>query len=112
MADNSEFNDAFFEDLFENSTAVSAVTYADGVLKKVNKRSLELFFGKARGRDSVIGRNILDFIHKDDRPKVIDLWKQSLAEKKEVNYELRMTSNEGHVMYFLISGRPIIKGGR
>ncbi len=112
MADNSEFNDAFFEDLFENSTAVSAVTDAYGVLKKVNKRSLELFFGKARGRDSVIGRNILDFIHKDDRPKVIDLWKQSLAEKKEVNYELRMTSNEGHVMYFLISGRPIIKGGK
>jgi PAS domain S-box-containing protein len=111
MADNIDFNNAFFEDLFENSTAISAVTDSYGILKIVNKRSLEMFFGRIPDRESVLGRNILDFIHKDDRPKVIERWKQSLAEKKEVNYELRMTSNEGRVMYFLISGRPIIKDG-
>lgn len=112
MAYNSEFGDTFFEDLFENSTAVSAVTDENGILKKVNKRSLEMFFGHAPDKNSVIGRNILEFIHKDDRLKVIDLWKQSISEKKEVRYELRMTSSEGHVMYFLISGRPIIKDGK
>jgi len=111
MADGKEFDDAFFEDLFENSTAVSAVTDSYGILKKVNKKSLELFFGTSPDRDSVIGRNILDFIHTDDKPKVIQLWKQSIAEKKEVNYELRMTSSAGHVMYFLINGRPIIRNG-
>ena len=68
-----------------------------------------MFFGQVQDKNSVIGRNILEFIHKDDRLKVIELWKQSISEKKEVRYELRMTSNEGHVMYFLISGRPIIK---
>jgi two-component system, cell cycle sensor histidine kinase and response regulator CckA len=112
MAHNSEFDNAFFEDLFENSTAISAVTDENGILKKVNKRSLEMFFGQAHDKDSVIGRNILEFIHKDDRLKVIERWKQSISEKKEVMYELRMTSNEGHVMYFLISGRPIIKDGK
>ncbi len=69
MAYNSEFDDAFFEDLFENSTAVSAVTDENGILKKVNKRSLEMFFGQAQDKNSVIGRNILEFIHKDDRSK-------------------------------------------
>ncbi len=112
MVNNCEFDDAFFEDLFENSTAVSAVTDENGILKKVNKRSLEMFFGQVQDKNSVIGRNILDFIHKDDKPKVIKLWKQSIVEKKEVRYELRMTSSDGHVMYFLISGRPIIRDGK
>jgi two-component system, cell cycle sensor histidine kinase and response regulator CckA len=112
MAYNGEFDNTFFEDLFENSTAISAVTDENGILKLVNKRSLEMFFSQVHDKDSVIGRNILEFIHKDDRAKVIELWKQSISEKKDVMYELRMTSNDGHVMYFLISGRPIIKDGK
>jgi two-component system, cell cycle sensor histidine kinase and response regulator CckA len=112
MAFNSEFGDTFFEDLFENSAAISAVTDENGILKKVNKKSLEMFFGQVHDKNSVIGRNILEFIHKDDRPKVMELWKQSISGQKEVRYELRMNSSEGHVMYFLISGRPIIKDGK
>ncbi|MCU0575618.1 MAG: ATP-binding protein [Desulfobacterota bacterium] len=53
-----------------------------------------------------------EFIHADDRAKVIERWKESLKEQKEVNYDLRMSSSSGHVMYFLISGRPIIREGR
>jgi PAS domain S-box-containing protein len=112
MAYNKDFDSLFFEDLFENSTAMSAITDKSGMLIKVNKRALDILIDQDHDIGHVIGRNILEFIHKDDRLKVIELWKKSVAEQKEVNYELRMTSSEGHVMYFLISGRPIIRDGK
>ncbi|HVN71282.1 MAG TPA: ATP-binding protein [Desulfomonilia bacterium] len=112
MASNNEFDTSFFEDLFENATSITAVTDVNGIILKVNKRALYMFFGQEHGVSKVIGRNILEFIHKDDKPKVIERWKQSVAQQKEVNYEIRMTAGDGHIMYFLISGRPIIKDGK
>ena len=112
MPESMVYDDAFFEDLFVNSTAISAVTDENGVLKTVNKRAMEMFFGGEHDPSTVIGRNILEFIHVDDRTKVIALWKQSLREMKEVNYDLRMSAADGHVMYFLISGRPIVRDGK
>ena len=91
MAYNKDFDNLFFEDLFENSTAMSVVTDKNGMLMKVNKRALDILIDQDHDIGKVIGRNILEFIHKDDRPKVIELWKKSIAEQKEVNYELRMT---------------------
>ncbi|HPI91947.1 MAG TPA: response regulator [Deltaproteobacteria bacterium] len=107
-----EFDDSFFEDLFVNSTAISAVTDENGILQKVNTRAMEMFFGTENDTGSVLGRNILEFIHVEDRPKVIERWKESLEGKKEVKYDLRMTGADGHVMYFLISGRPILRDDR
>jgi PAS domain S-box-containing protein len=114
MTETAPFDSAFFEDLFENSTTIAAITDADGVLLRVNRRSVELFFGTQHGFEgvSVIGRNILEFIHKDDRPKVLERWERSLKDHREVNYDLRMCSPDGRVMYFLITGRPIVKDGQ
>ncbi len=102
---------SFFEDLFENATAMSAVTDKDGFIILVNKKGLEMFFGQGYDIRNVLGKNIIEIIHKDDREKVIQLWKQSITEKKEVNYDIRMSAPDGRVMYFLISGRPIIREG-
>src|SRR5512137_1937068 len=102
---------SFFEDLFENATAMSAVTDKDGFIILVNKKGLEMFFGQGYDIRNVLGKNIIEIIHKDDREKVIQLWKESITEKKEVNYDIRMSAPDGRVMYFLISGRPIVKEG-
>lgn len=112
MAENSIFDSSFYEDLFVNSTAISAVTDANGFIRTVNKRAMEMFFGAMQDSSTVLGKNILEFIHVDDRPKVIERWKQSLSEMKEVNYDLRMSAADGRTMYYLISGRPIVRGGR
>ncbi len=104
-----ENDKSFFEDLFENATAMSAVTDKDGFIMLVNKKGLEMFFGKGCDIRDVLGKNIIEIIHKDDREKVIELWKKSISEKKEVNYDIRMSAPDGRVMYFLISGRPIIR---
>jgi two-component system cell cycle sensor histidine kinase/response regulator CckA len=100
-----------FEDLFENATAISALTDENGYLTRINKRASELFFGQKKMPDNVVGKNILDYIHKDDQAKVVRIWKECIAEKKEVNYQVRMNSNDGRIMHLLISGRPIIKDG-
>lgn len=112
MKNTTEFDNAFFEDLFRNSAAISAVTDVNGVLLKVNHRAMELFLESPQNPDSVIGRNILEFIHEDEHPKVIRLWKESISEQKEVNYDLRASSKDGRIMYFLINGRPIIRDGK
>ncbi len=105
-------DEAFFEDLFENAAAISALTDENGMITRVNRRSTELFFGPGSLPNGVIGQNILNYIHKDDRAKVIHLWHKSIMEKTEVNYQVRMTTNDGKVMYLLISGRPILKDGK
>jgi len=104
--------ESFFEDLFENSTAIYVLTDENGLLTKVNRRACELFFGQEELPDNIIGQNILDYIHKDDREKVIRLWKESTAQKKEVSYQIRVRTNDKKIMYFLVSGRPIVKDGK
>lgn len=104
--------ESFFEDLFENATAISAITDENGILTKINRRASKLFFGQENMPVNVIGENILDYIHKDDREKAARLWKKSITDKKEVNYQIRMMSNDGRIMHLLISGRPIVKDGK
>lgn len=103
--------ESFYESLFNDSTVVANVTDRNGVLLKVNKKALKVLAGREDCEELFVGRNILEFIHDDDRPKVIELWKESVQEKKEVNYQMRMKTPDGRVLYMLISGRPIIKDG-
>ncbi len=63
MAYNKDFDNLFFEDLFENSTAMSVVTDKNGMLVKVNKRALDILIDQDHDIGNVIGRNILEFIH-------------------------------------------------
>ncbi|HWR68417.1 MAG TPA: hypothetical protein VN416_05300, partial [Desulfomonilia bacterium] len=60
MPDGNEFDNSFFEELFVNSTAISAVTDENGVIKTVNKRSMEMFFGTEDDPEKVLGRNIIE----------------------------------------------------
>ncbi len=112
MPQDRPFDPTFFEDLFENSAAIATVTDANGVIVKINKKAKGMFLEPEQDLDSVIGKNILEFIHPDDRPKVIERWKESIRDLKEVNYDLRMSARGGRVMYFLVSGTPIIRDGR
>ena len=112
MIRSTTFDSAFFEEMFDNSTAISAITDAEGFILRVNRRAMELFFGPDTPVDRVIGKNIVEFIHRDDRPKVFEQWEKSVSLRTEVSYELRMCAPDGRVMYFLISGRPIVKEGR
>jgi len=103
---------AFFEDLFVNAASVAAVTDEKGDIIRINKKAALMFFGEEGNEHSAEGKNILDFIHADDRQKAVKLWKKSIAEKKEVNYQIRMKTYDGRVLYLLISGRPIVREGR
>ncbi len=102
---------AFFEGLFSDATAMATVTDTDGVIIRANKKAAELFIGREDGDCLIAGRNIMEFIHDDDKPKVIDLWKESMQEKKGVNYQMRMKAFDGRILYMLISGRPIMENG-
>ncbi len=104
-------NETFFEDLFQNATAMAAVMDKDGGILKINKKAVELFLGADNSEESAIGRNIFEFIHDEDKSKVIRLWKESISDKKEVTYQVRMKAADGRIMYLLISGRPIVKDG-
>jgi len=112
MLDTFSTKKTFFEKLFENSAAISALTDEKGVLTKINQRACELFFGQENVPDNIVGQNILSYIYKDDREKALDLWKESIRQKKEFIYQIRMKSNDGRIMHFLVSGRPVIENGK
>ncbi|MBN2297318.1 MAG: response regulator, partial [Deltaproteobacteria bacterium] len=109
MQDKLIKEENFYEDLFENGTAISAISDRNGRLIKINKKTMDLFFKENTPMEEIIGQNILSFIYKDDRDKVLNLWEESILEKKEINYPVRMVSKDDRIMHFLISGRPIIK---
>jgi len=109
---NKMMNDKnFYEDLFENGTTIAAISDRNGRIIKANKKTMDLFFHENTPMEKIIGQNILSFIYKDDRQKVLDLWTQSIKERKEIHYPVRMVSKDERIMHFLISGRPIIKDG-
>ncbi len=105
-------NETFFEDLFQNATAMAAVMDKNGGIIRINKKGVGIFLGKDGSEESAIGRNIFEFIHDEDKAKVIRLWKESISEKKDVTYQVRMKAADGRILYLLISGRPIIKDGK
>ncbi|HHO77152.1 MAG TPA: response regulator [Deltaproteobacteria bacterium] len=109
MHDNLLKEDTFYEDLFENGTVICAISDKNGRLLRINKKTRELFFTKDTQTKTIIGQNIMSFIYKEDRDMVLRLWKESVFEKKQVNYPVRMVSKDGNIMHFYISGRPIIK---
>ncbi|HDP26198.1 MAG TPA: PAS domain-containing sensor histidine kinase [Deltaproteobacteria bacterium] len=104
----TEREKVFFQELFENASAMSAVTDAHGFITLINNKAIELFFGDQYTPETLKGRNILEFVHKDDRGKVVSLWKKSMLEKREVSYDIRMITGDGKIKYLLVSGRPII----
>lgn len=103
--------EAFFEDLFRHSPAITGVTDRHGTIIIVNSRAAEVFLGEGTGETAAAGRNILEFIHEDDRAKAIELWGESTAGKKEVSYPIRMKAAGGRILYLLATGRPILKDG-
>jgi two-component system, cell cycle sensor histidine kinase and response regulator CckA len=98
---------SFYEDFFENTATMSCVTDEKGNIIKANNKTKELFL--ENDVSSFIGKNLLEFIHKDDREKVVEIWVKSISEKKVMNYEVRMIAPNGKVHYFLVTGRPIVK---
>lgn len=110
--DECQEQEAFFEDLFMNATAMAAITDRRGDILKLNRKATEMLLGKESMGQSVKGRNILEFIHEEDKQNVLKLWRESIQGKKEMNYQIRMKSHDGRVLYMLISGRPIIKGNQ
>jgi len=100
----------FFEDFFENTAPMSCVTDAKGFITKANHKSVEMFLNN--DITEFIGKNLLEFIHKDDRGKMVELWSKSLSEQKVMNYEVRMIAPSGKVFYFMVTGRPIVKDGK
>ena len=109
MLDELIKEDNFYEDLFENGTVICAISDINGRLIRINKKVRELFFIENTPQENIIGQNILSFIYKEDRAEVVKLWEESILEKKEINYPLRMVSKDGRIMHFYIGGRPIIK---
>jgi two-component system, cell cycle sensor histidine kinase and response regulator CckA len=103
--------ETLFEDLFRKSTAITCVTDRKGTIVNINNRAAEIFFGKGAGEMTATGNNLLEMILEDDRPQVLKLWHESLTEKKEATYQIRMKAADGRIMYLLVTGTPLIRDG-
>ena len=103
---------SFYEDFFENAASMCLVSDAKGCIVKANKKAVETFFGPNQEVPNLEGKSLLDFVHKDDRELAVLLSKESFKERKEITHEIRMCTNDGRVLYILVSGRPIIREDR
>lgn len=104
---NLEESEQQYRSLFQHNTDVVYSTDLSGEFTSVNK-SFEKLLGY--DADEVLHTNSLDFIYKEDIPKVKRHFIRAL-QGKEQYYDLRVKAKDGRHLLFQIKNVPIIVNG-
>ena len=105
-----ESNEIYYRSLIESSTDLVNVLDADGTLRFASPSSLELL---GFAPEEVMGRNMADFMHPDDLPRVIDALSQLSSNAAGLVVEVRLLHKDGRWVIFSSRGRllPDIRPG-
>ncbi len=98
------FPDALFETGFKithNGVALLNKSYPI----EVNEQFLKVV---RRKREEVIGKDLLEYVFKDDIPLV----RQEIKKNRNVIYEIRMFRGDGLLIYLEVRGHPIVYEGK
>jgi len=86
-------DEAYFQALVENSYDLIVVLNDDGTMRYVSPSSEKLLGYRP---DELVGRTPLEFIHADDRKKVVDTWTKELQNPGRTTYvEYRIRHKNG-----------------
>ncbi|MFA5400957.1 MAG: PAS domain S-box protein [Dehalococcoidia bacterium] len=99
-----------YRSLIETSSSGVAVADETGVLTMVNDRLCQIY---GYSRDDVMGRQFFDFIHPDDKDKIINDFMEAVAKGQTLPaIEFRGLRKDGSVIWLFTSPSALIIEGR
>ncbi len=100
--------EAYFRALVEGAADVIAVVDESGIVKYISP-SLTLVAGWSQ--DEVVGRNMLEFVHPDDRALLAARFRDRVAGERSDHFtEYRSRAKDGSYKFIQSTGRPLANG--
>lgn len=103
-------NDNWFRELYEYSPLMYFIIDSDGYVLSANKKGAEVLGYR---HNELIGQQVIDVFHPDDKKQVLKQIKKCLKEPEEVhNWEFRKIRKDGSMLWVKESARVISEDGR
>ncbi len=108
--DRVGFNDNLFRELYEFSPLMHFIIDSEGYVLSANKNGAKVLGYK---HDELIGQQVLDVFHPDDKKLVLKQIRECLKEPNKIhNWELRKIRKDGNVLWVKESARVISEDGQ
>ncbi len=98
---------SLYQDILEHSSDGIYLLDPEGRIEAAN-RGLEALLGRPSGEFT--GRNIREFVHKDDIP-LLDFGAENVAARKPRQFDLRYVASDGKSRIGLVREVPVFSGG-
>jgi PAS domain S-box-containing protein len=97
-------SEAKFRSVIDGIAGLVAIMAPNGELETVNRQMIEYI---GRSRDELTTWEINDAVHPEDLPRILELFKRSIAAGAPFHYELRLRRFDGEYRWFENRGVPI-----
>jgi PAS domain S-box-containing protein len=101
---NLQESEAKFRSAIDGIAGLVAIIAPNGELETVNRQIIEYL---GRSREELTAWETSDAVHPEDRPRVLELFKRSIAAGAPFHYELRLRRFDGEYRWFENRGVPI-----
>lgn len=100
-------SERYYRALIENALDIITILNVDGTVR-YESPSIARIFGFSP--DELVGRHITEFVHPDDRERLIETFRQGAAsERKVVNEEFRFIHKDGSWRVLEVTGHNMLK---
>jgi PAS domain S-box-containing protein len=97
-------SEAKFRSAIDGIAGLVAIMAPNGELETVNRQIIEYF---GRSREELTTWETSDAVHPEDRPRILELFRRSIAAGAPFHYELRLRRFDGEYRWFENRGVPI-----
>ena len=101
---NLQESEAKFRSAIDGIAGLVAIMAPNGELQTVNRQLIEYF---GRSREELTTWEASDAVHPEDLPRILELFKRSIAAGAPFHYELRLRRFDGEYRWFENRGVPI-----
>jgi PAS domain S-box-containing protein len=101
---NLQESEAKFRSAIDGIAGLVAIMAPNGELEAVNRQLIEYF---GRSREELTTWETSDAVHPEDLPRILELFKTSIAAGAPFHYELRLRRFDGEYRWFENRGVPI-----
>jgi PAS domain S-box-containing protein len=101
---NLQESEAKFRSAIDGIAGLVAILTPKGELETVNRQLIEYF---GRSREELTTWETSDAVHPEDLPRILELFKRSIAAGATFHYELRLRRFDGEYRWFENRGVPI-----
>jgi PAS domain S-box-containing protein len=95
-----------FKKIFNSTMEIIFLSNENGIIVEANEASLELL--GLKDKEEIIGKNLLDFVHKDDINKI----KEKINSNNSELYKIRIEKKNSEIIYTIAKGENITINGK